>query len=83
MNRSKEELSKCRFMTYEEGGMYYGIGWVRFRKIARKANAVFRMGKIYLVVKEVLDKYFEENGKGGFFKWHDEQRRKSKKLVKK
>ena len=56
MNRSKEELSKCRFMTYEEGGMYYGIGWVRFRKIARKANAVFRMGKRYLVVKDVLDK---------------------------
>ena len=46
--------------------MYYGIGWVRFRKIARKANAVFRMGKRYLVVKEVLDKYFEENGKGDF-----------------
>lgn len=66
MNRSKEELSKCRFMTYEEGGMYYGIGWVRFRKIARKADAVFRMGKRYLVVKEVLDKYFEENGKGDF-----------------
>ena len=66
MNRSKEELSKCKFMTYEEGGMYYEIGWVRFRKIARKANAVFRMGKRYLVVKEVLDKYFEENGKGDF-----------------
>ena len=56
MNRSKEELSKCKFMTYEEGGMYYEIGWVRFRKIARKANAVFRMGKRYLVVKDVLDK---------------------------
>lgn len=41
MNRSKEELSKCKFMTYEEGGMYYEIGWVPFRKIARKANAVF------------------------------------------
>lgn len=54
MNRSKKELSKCRFMTYEEGGMYYGIGWVRFRKIARKANAVFRMGKRYLVVKETI-----------------------------
>lgn len=66
MKRTMEELSKCKFMTYEEGGMYYEIGWVRFRKIARKANAIFRMGKRYLVVKEILDKYFEENGKEDF-----------------
>lgn len=66
MNRTREELDHCKIMTYEEGGMYYEIGWVRFRKIARKANAVFRVGKRYLVVKEILDKYFEENGKGDF-----------------
>lgn len=77
MDRSKEELSKCKFMTYEEGGMYYEMGWCRFRKIARKANAVFRMGKRYLVVKEVLDEYFEENGKGDFLSGEKNKQRTS------
>lgn len=53
-------------MTYEEGGMYYEIGWCRFRKIARKANAVFRVGKRYLIVKDVLDVYFAEHGKTNY-----------------
>lgn len=61
MNRSMEELNNCKFMTYQEGSRYYSIGWVRFRKIAREANAIFRMGKRYLVVKEVLDAYLEEH----------------------
>ncbi len=57
MNRSIEELKNCRFMTYQEGSRYYSIGWVRFRKIAREANAIFRVGKRFLVVKDVLDEY--------------------------
>ena len=66
LNRTREELEHCKFMTYEEGGMYYEIGWCRFRKIARKANAIFRVGKRYLVIKDVLDNYFAEHGKGDF-----------------
>lgn len=57
MSRSNEELKNCRFMTYEEGSQFYSIGWVRFRKIAREANSIFRVGKRYLVVKEILDDY--------------------------
>lgn len=65
MYRDNEELKNCRYMTYPEGGRYYSIGWVRFRKIAREANAIFRVGKRYLVDKAVLDAYFAKMKEGG------------------
>lgn len=59
MVRSREELENARFMTYIEGSNYYRIGGCNFRKMAREANAIFRSGKRYLVVKEVMDAYLE------------------------
>lgn len=61
MYRSREELMKSRFLTYPEGSRLYQIGTCRFRRIAREAKAIFRVGKRYLVIREVIEAYLEEH----------------------
>lgn len=61
MYRSREELMKSRFLTYQEGSRLYQIGTCRFRRIAREANAIFRVGKRYIVIREVIEAYLEEH----------------------
>jgi len=50
---------KRKFIRYKDGKDYYGINQKTFEKIAKEANATYKVGKMVLVNVEILDRYLE------------------------
>ena len=48
------------FLTYYEGADYYGLGLKAFTKMAREAGAVYKIGKMVLIRREIFDQYLRE-----------------------
>ena len=48
------------FLTYYEGADYYGLGLKGFTKMAREAGAVYKIGKMVLIRREIFDQYLRE-----------------------
>lgn len=58
LKRQKENAQK--FVRYKEGARMYGMGLTKFQEIAKKANAVYKVGYMALVNTEILDEYLEK-----------------------
>ena len=58
MNNSETGIKK-KFIRYKDGKEYYGINERTFEKLAKEANATYKVGKMVLVNVEILDKYLE------------------------
>ena len=59
-NKSENQAKVSRkFIRYKDGYDYYGICQKTFEKIAKDANATYKVGKLVLVNVEILDKYLE------------------------
>ena len=44
------------FITLSEGAEYYGLGMKPFTRIAREAGAVYKIGKMVRIRRDILDK---------------------------
>ena len=45
------------FITLNEGAKYYGIGTKSFTRIAREAGAVYKIGKMVRIKRNILEEY--------------------------
>lgn len=52
-------LGKKKFVRYAEGAQLYSLGLHTFQKIAKEANAVYRVKRCILVNTEKVDEYLE------------------------
>jgi len=54
------KLLAKKFVSLKEGAMQYSMSWDMFRKMAKDAEALYRVGdRMLLVNTEVFDKYLE------------------------
>ena len=45
------------FITYYEGADYYGLGLKIFTRMAHEAGAVYKIGKMVRIKREVFEEY--------------------------
>ena len=45
------------FITYYEGADYYGLGLKVFTRMAHEAGAIYKIGKMVRVKRELFDEY--------------------------
>ena len=59
-SRAEDQTTvKRKFIRYKDGYDYYGICQKTFEKLAKDANATYKVGKLVLVNVEILDQYLE------------------------
>ena len=56
-NLKKQKENAQKFVRYREGARMYGMGLTKFQEVAKKANAVYKVGYMALVNTELLDQY--------------------------
>ena len=48
------------FITLNEGVEYYGLGMKPFTRIAREADAVYKIGKMVRIRRDLLEEYLRQ-----------------------
>lgn len=48
------------FITLSDGAEYYGLGMKPFTRIAREAGAVYKIGKMVRIRRDLLEKYMRD-----------------------
>lgn len=48
------------FITYYEGADYYGLGLKAFTRMAHEAGAIYKMGKMVRIKREIFEAYLRE-----------------------
>ena len=51
------------FITYYEGADYYGLGLKIFTRMAHEAGAIYKIGKMVRVKRELFDEYMRLHSK--------------------
>ena len=48
------------FITLSDGAEYYGLGMKPFTRIAREAGAVYKIGKMVRIRRDILEEYLRK-----------------------
>lgn len=51
------EILQRDFITYYEGADYYGLGLKIFTRMAHEAGAVYKIGKMVKIKREIFEEY--------------------------
>ena len=51
------------FITLNDGVEYYGLGMKPFTRIAREAGAVYKIGKMVRIRRDILEEYLRQTRK--------------------
>lgn len=51
--------NETEFIRYKEGAKIYGMSLRKFQDFAKEAGAVYKIGKIVLINRQILDDYLE------------------------
>ena len=51
------EILQRDFITYYEGADYYGLGLKIFTRMAHEAGAVYKIGKMVSINREIFEEY--------------------------
>ena len=51
------EIQQRDFITYYEGADYYGLGLKVFTRMAHEAGAVYKIGKMVRIKREIFEEY--------------------------
>ena len=51
------EILQRDFITYYEGADYYGLGLKSFTRMAHEAGAVYKIGKMVRIKREIFEEY--------------------------
>lgn len=54
-----ERKQRRKFVRYKEGAELYGMGLNKFMRLAKDANAIYKVNKIILVNCDILEQYLE------------------------
>lgn len=60
METKESKSIEKRFVSYKEGAEMYSLGLNTFQKIAKEANACYKLGKRVIVSCEMIEKYIEQ-----------------------
>ncbi len=55
----KDENKNTRFVRYKEGAALYSMCQAKFERLAKDANAIYKIDKLVLVNTDILDEYLE------------------------
>lgn len=55
----KKEIMRKRCVRYKDGAEMYSICQSKFEKMAKEANATYKLDKVVLVDLDIFDKYLE------------------------
>lgn len=55
------------YITYYEGADYYGLGLKVFTRMAHEAGAVYKIGKMVRIRREIFEAYLREQKKEAYF----------------
>lgn len=60
MMKDRNEVIKTkRFVRYKEGAELYSMCQAKFERLAKDANAIYKVDKLVLVNTEILEEYLE------------------------
>ena len=59
MKGINEMVKKKRFVRYKEGAELYSMCQAKFERLAKVANAIYKVDKLVLVNTEILEEYLE------------------------
>ena len=59
MKRDRDDKKKTRFVRYKEGAALYSMCQTKFERLAKDANAIYKIDKLVLVNTDILDDYLE------------------------
>ena len=59
MKRDIDDKKKTRFVRYKEGAALYSMCQTKFERLAKDANAIYKVDKLVLVNTDILDDYLE------------------------
>lgn len=59
MKRDRDDKKKTRFVRYKEGAALYSMCQTKFERLAKDANAIYKVDKLVLVNTDILDDYLE------------------------
>lgn len=57
-NSPKSSIKTC-FVRYKEGAALYSMYQTKFERLAKDANAIYKVDKLVLVNTDILDDYLE------------------------
>ena len=59
--QAKEKMTNCKkkFVRYKEGAEIYSMCQSKFEKMAKEANAVYKLDKLVLVNCDIFEAYLE------------------------
>ena len=55
----RKKPMRKKFVRLKEGCQLYSIGLTKFQKLAKDANAIYKIDKVVLVNCDILDEYLE------------------------
>ena len=55
----ESEKKKSHFVRYKEGAELYCMSQSKFERLAKDANAIYKVDKLVLVNTDILDDYLE------------------------
>jgi len=58
-NKALIKDGRKKFVRYDEGAILYSVGINTFRRIAKEAGAIYRLGGTVLVNTQIVDEYLE------------------------
>ena len=59
MKRDRDDKKNTRFVRYKEGAALYSMCQTKFERLAKDANAIYKVDKLVLVNTDILDDYLE------------------------
>lgn len=59
MNVLQRNINKKRFVRYKEGAEMYSMCQSKFEKLAKDANATYKVDKLVLVNCDIFEAYLE------------------------
>jgi len=54
MKRDRDDKKKTRFVRYKEGAALYSMCQTEFERLAKDANAIYKVDKLVLVKTDIL-----------------------------
>ena len=54
-----DKEKKKKFVRYNEGAEIYSMSVRKFQDLAKDAGAIYKVGKMALVICEIFDRYME------------------------
>ena len=59
MKNIDDRRMKKKFVRYKEGAEFYSLGLNKFMRMAKEANATYKLDKVVLVNRDIFEEYLE------------------------